>query len=84
MPPLTDLATEFVHQTLPTALSYYASVMLSYVRKAQRVVMQIIPSFRIRCSRPKERACPAKTKTPSELSSPAGMENVQPGSDLSL
>lgn len=31
-----------------------------------------------------ERACPAKTKTPSELSSPAGMENVQPGSDLSL
>lgn len=74
MHPLTDLATESVHQTLPTALSYYASVwkstecisalILSYGRQAQRVVMQIIPSFRIRCSRSRTGPVQPKPKLP--------------------
>lgn len=81
MPPLTDLTTESVHQTLPTAPPHDASGRRGTVCISALillcVVLQFIPPFRV------QQACPAKNPNSSELSSPVGTENVQPGSDLS-
>lgn len=85
MPPLTDLTTETVHQTLPTAPPHDAAVRRGTVCISALillcVVLQFIPPFRVQQA--EAQACPAKNPNSSELSSPVGTENVQPGSDLS-